>query len=407
MARSRTNPKALSAALASAVILVATIQTTPSAQAQTFTVLYSFGINGNGEYPYAGLIRDNAGNLYGTTLHDRLYTSLGTVFKLDTAGVRTTLYIFGRYGDGTKPYAGLVRDGAGNLFGMTPSGHGKSRFGIVFRISPTGKEAKPHIFAGPPFDGSNPHGGLILDRTGTLYGTTQSGGSTNQCGIVFKLKNGVETVLYNFDTGRNGDGCSGAGDLVLDEAGNLYGTTSFGGKPACGTVFKLDTSGKETVLHAFDCLSGTDGSNPQAGLILDQAGNLYGTTANSSPTGKGTVFKIDTTGKNYSILHVFSGGDDGATPMGPVVRDKWGNLYGTTRYGGNLSCGKNSEGCGIVFKLKTTGEEVVLHKFSGPDGMAPSSGLIRDGAGNLYGTAPRGGYTACPGGCGVIFKITP
>jgi uncharacterized repeat protein (TIGR03803 family) len=403
--------KAVGAALASPIIilLLSAVLVAQAGHAQTFNILHSFnGVNSSGANPYAGLIRDHAGNLYGTTLNNGGVGGTGIVFKLNPGGELTILHSFGSYGDGINPYGGLVRDSSGNLYGMTPWGKGrKSALGIVYRVSSSGKEAKPHVFAGAPSDGSNPYGGLIRDQTGTLYGTTQTGGSTNGCGIVFKIKSGVETVLYNFAyDGSNGEGCSGAGDLVRDEAGNLYGTTSFGGnQPGCGTVFKLDTTGKETVLHAFDCLHGTDGSNPHAGLTLDQAGHLYGTTANSSPTGMGTVFKIDTTGNNYSTLHIFSGGDDGAIPMGPVVRDKAGNLYGTTRYGGNLSCGA-PHGCGVVFQLSPKGKETVLHTFSGPDGMVPSSGLIRDGAGNLYGTAPRGGNTNCPSGCGVIFKIT-
>jgi len=325
---------ALTVALAFAAVI------TPSAQGQTFTTLYTFnGTNGTPANPYAGLIQDKTGNLYGTTLNDGP-ASHGTVFKLDTAGVVTTLHIFGARGDGIKPYAGLVRDGAGNLFGMTPWGIGrKAGNGIIYRIESTGKEAIPYRFTGGA-DGGNPHGGLIRDSSGNLYGGTEIGG-THGCGVVFKLNNGVETTLYTFTGSEiNGDGCSPAGDLVREEAsGNLYGTTSFGGNsPSCGTIFKLDTAGKETILHAFNCSGGTDGSDPQAGLILDKTGNLYGTTIDSSPTGRGTVFKIDTTGNNYAILYTFSGGTDGSQPFGPVVMDKSGNLYGTTRYGGDLSC---------------------------------------------------------------------
>lgn len=195
--------------------------------------------------------------------------------------------------------------------------------------------------------------------------------------------------------------------LARDSAGNLYGATSFGGNlPGCGTVFKLDATQKETILHSFDCSGGTDGSDPQAGLILDQTGYLYGTTINSGPTGAGTVFRIDTAGKNYRILYTFSGGADGSEPWGPVVLDKAGNLYGTTRYGGTLSCNPPN-GCGVVFKLNSKGVETVLHTFSEADGMLPSSGLVRDAVGNLYGTTPRGGDTQCPFGCGVVFKIHP
>jgi uncharacterized repeat protein (TIGR03803 family) len=403
--------RAATAALCTMAMLFGAVIAAQPAQAQTFTVLHTFaGGETDGENPYAGLIRDNAGNLYGTTLNGGWRVpGHGTVFKLDTAGALTTLHTFDHRGDGIKPYAGLVRDRAGNLYGMTPWGIGrKAGNGVVYRIGTTGKEAIPYRFTGGA-DGGNPHGGLIRDQAGNLYGGTEIGG-THGCGVVFNLNNGVETTLYTFTGSEvNGDGCSLAGDLVRDDAGNLYGTTSFGGiLPNCGTVFKLDTARKETVLHSFDCSGGTDGSDPQAGLILDQVGNLYGTTIHSGPTRAGTVFKIDTAGNNYTILYTFSGGADGSEPWGPVVMDKAGNLYGTTRYGGNLSCGQSGRGCGVAFELKTTGEEIVLHTFSGPDGMAPSSGLVWDAAGALYGTAPRGGSTAgCASGCGVVFKITP
>jgi uncharacterized repeat protein (TIGR03803 family) len=403
-------PRTANATLTLAINLTLLALATPSLLGQTFTVLYSFtGNNDTGANPYAALIRDQAGNLYGTTLRSSSTIANGTVFKLDAAGAPTILHIFGSRGDGTKPYAGLLRDNWGNLYGMTPYGEGrKAANGVVYRIDTTGKETLLHRFTGGN-DGGNPRGGLIRDDAGNLYGGTRLGG-THGCGVVFKIKNSVGTVLYSFTGSEvNNDGCSLAGDLVRDEvSGNLYGTTSFGGNlPSCGTVFKLDTGGNETILHAFNCSGATDGSEPQAGLILDSVGYLYGTTMNSSPTGAGTVFKIDTAGSSYSILYTFSGGADGGTPLGPVIVDNAGNLYGTTRYGGNLSCNAPL-GCGVVFKLDSKGSETVLHAFSfGADGALPSGGLARDGVGNLYGTAPRGGSTACPSGCGVVFKITP
>jgi uncharacterized repeat protein (TIGR03803 family) len=398
--------RAATAAFTLVIVAMPFVLATRSAHAQSFTVLYTF--NGvDGANPYAGLIRDKAGNLYGTTLNGgRL--GAGNVFKLDTGSMFTTLYTFtGRPGDGTQPYGTLLRDQAGNLYGTTALGIG-ARFihGIVYRIGTTGKEAKPHLFAGPPADGSNPVAGLIRDKAGNLYGTTGGGGSAcstggqNGCGIVFKLNNGKETVLYNFTGSANGDGAAPEGVLVRDKAGNLYGTTLSGGNDNAplGIVFRLDITGKETILHLFS--GGSDGGGPAAGLVLDQGGNLYGTT-----TGQ-TVFKIDTSGNNYSVLYTFSGGADGSEPYAPVVMDKAGNLYGTTKYGGNLSCNAGL-GCGVVFKLNTAGKETVLHTFSGgTDGALPVAGLLRDSAGNLYGTTLQGG-TGCANGCGVIFKIHP
>ena len=392
-------------ALVLAIFLTPAILATPL-QGQTFTVLYTF--NGvDGANPYAGLIRDKAGNLYGATLNGG-HRAAGNVFRLDSAGALTTLYSFtGRPGDGTQPCGTLVRDQAGNLYGTTPLGIGfKFIHGIVYRIGTTGMEARPHVFAGPPADGSNPIAGLIRDQSGNLYGTTGGGGSAcstggqSGCGTVFKVNNGKETVLYNFTGSANGDGANPEGVLVRDTAGNLYGTTLLGGNISdpVGIVFKLDTTGHETILHVFT--SGADGGQPAAGLILDTAGNLYGTTV------QGTIFKMDKAGNNYSVLYTFSGGTDGSEPYAPVVMDKAGNLYGTTKYGGDLSCNAPL-GCGVVFELKTTGKETVLHTFSGgADGALPVAGLVRDSAGNLYGTTLQGG-TGCANGCGVVFKIAP
>jgi uncharacterized repeat protein (TIGR03803 family) len=385
-----------------AIIPVASTQASAPTQEPTFTVLHAFtGGAGEGANPYAGLIHDEAGNLYGTTLNGGLWQH-GTVFKLDPAGVVTTLYSFERRGDGNKPYGGLVRDSAGDLFGMTPTGIGdKVSDGIIYRISASGKEAKPHVFTGPPSDGLRPYGGLIRDQ-GTFYGTTSVGGSVDQ-GTVFSLSNGREIVLYSFNThSGDGDGANPEGTLVRDEAGNLYGTTLQGGNDSFGTVFRLDSTGNETILHAFSIADGS----PGPGLMLDQLGNLYGTT-NGGSSGDGTLFEMDTGGNNYTILYTFPGGANGVQALGALVADKAGNLYGTTRYGGDLSCGA-PYGCGVVFKLSPAGNETILHTFSGKDGMVPSSGLVRDAAGNLYGTAPRGGSTeTCDSGCGVVFKITP
>jgi len=179
-----------------------------------------------------------------------------------------------------------------------------------------------------------------------------------------------------------------------------------GGGSGCGVVFKLDTTGKEIVLHSFT--GGADGAAPStaAGLVRDNAGNLYGTTFTGGqgkcPSGCGVIFKLSTTGK-VTVLHSFTGGADGAGPEAGLVRDIVGNLYGTTSSGGNLACGGGS-GCGVVFKLDTTGKETVLHRFTGgKDGAIPAGRLVRDNAGNLYGTAQlRGAFLH-----GVVFKLTP
>jgi len=320
----------------------------------------------------------------------------------------------------------LVRDNAGNLYGTTSTGGGHG-FGVVFKLDTTGRETVLHSFTGGA-DGANPNfgdPGLLRDVAGNLYGTTGAGGdlacrfvpalpsslSFPGCGVVFKLgTTGKETVLHSFTGGA--DGADPATGLVRDAAGNLYGNTGAGGDLACGggsgcgVVFKLDTTGKETVLHRFT--GGADGAAPStaAGLVRDAAGNLYGNTFTGGhgtcPGGCGVVFKLGTTGKE-TVLHSFTGGSDGAAPEAGLVRDNAGNLYGTTDSGGDLACGSGF-GCGVVFKLDTTGKEIVLHKFTGgKDGAFPAGRLVRDSAGNLYGTTQSGGAFFS----GVVFKLTP
>lgn len=266
-----------------------------------------------------------------------------------------------------------------------------------------------YTFQGAP-DGANPFGDLVRDNAGNLYGTTIYGGSgpclANQntgCGVVFKLEtNGTEKVLYNFTGGT--DGANPAGRLIRDTAGNLYGTAGEGGSSAplcqqgCGTVFKLDATGKETVLYRFT--GGTDGLGPSGGLVRDAVGNLYGVTFNGGSYGHGVVFKLDAADRE-TALYSFTGGMDGSNPFGELVRDTAGNLYGTTTYGGDLICGGDGGGCGVVFKVDTTHKESVLHSFAGVDGQEPQAGLVRDAAGNLYGTTNYGGAHDC----GVVFKI--
>ncbi len=254
-----------------------------------------------------------------------------------------------------------------------------------------------------------------MDALGNLYGTTENGGSGGGCsfgcGTVFKLDPaGNENVLHSF-TGSPGDGGRPVAGLIMDTAGNLYGTTAEGGSgtctgingvpvSGCGTVLKLDPSGNETVLHSFT--GGSDGIQPLAALILDQAGNFYGTTELGGSFGSGTVFKLDPSG-NETVLHTFTGGNDGAAPLfAGLIMDTAGNLYGTTQNGGGSS--NCSVGCGTVFKLDTSTNETVLHSFTGSpgDGARPVAALIVDKTANLYGTTTGGGAS----GLGTVFKLT-
>jgi uncharacterized repeat protein (TIGR03803 family) len=390
-----------SSALALGLVLALAQGATSAAQAQTYSVLYSFKSAPDGAGPQGDLIRDAKGSLYGTTASGG--TGSGVVFKVDTLGNEKVLYRFTGGADGGSPRAGLLQGPAGSFYGTTYSG-GAFGQGVVFKFKGS-TETVLHSFGGA--DGSHPTAGLIHDKAGNLYGTTFYGGTAAcSCGTVFKLDTtGTETVLYSFTGG--GDGKFPEGRLALDAADNLYGTTSEGGfvncdnlTDGCGVIFKLNTSGTETVLYSF---GGTDGGEPRAGLIRDSAGNLYGTGFSAGDLsggcavnhGCGAVFRLGRTGVE-STLYTFTDGSDGANPAAGLVRDSAGNLYGTAKLGG--------VGYGVVFKVGATGGETTLYSFSGnADGAGPVAGLVRDSAGNLYGTAAFGGNSSA----GVVFKIAP
>jgi len=394
------------AALALAVLLLPTVAATRSAQAQTFSVLYNFTGTPDGATPL-NLIQDTAGNLYGMTGSGGS-SDFGTVFKLDTNGAETVLYSFKGMPDGAYPFGGLAQDAAGNLYGTTSSG-GTSNFGTVFRLDANNTETVLYSFKGTP-DGQSPTAGVVLDTAGNLYGTTGVPGGLFSAGIVFKLDtSGAETVLHNFTGAMTPpDGWNPNGGLVLDASGNLYGTTT-GGGTGRGTIFKVDPSGTETVLYVF-----TSQSLP-AGLVRDTSGNLFGTVQQANvfsascprarqPEGPcGGVFKLDTAG-NLTVLYDFTGSPDGAAPAGPLVRDAAGTLYGTTVNGGDTSPSVCYPfGCGVMFKLDSSGTETVLHTFTaGTDGMSPQTGVIVDAAGTLYGSSAGGAS-----GFGDVIKLVP
>ena len=381
----------------------------PASAHWTYRVLYTFTDGQDGGDPYAGVIMDKEGNLYGTTVYfgDNACsyfgeTGCGTVYKIAPDGTETTLHAFTGGSDGANPYGGLVMDKAGNLYGTTSYGGGSgdcygAGCGTVFRLAPDGTETVLHAFAGGA-DGSTPAAGLIFDRAGNLFGTTVSGGgsSTNceiepaGCGTVFRIApDGTETVLYAFQGGNDG-GLPYAG-VIGDRAGNLYGTT------VDNTVYRLAPDGTETVLHLFDW---EDGSEPYGGVIMDAAGNLYGTTAWGGSV-EGTAFRL-AADDTLTTLHNFTDEPDGANPYGGLVMDGHGNLYGTTNEGGR-TCGFFGSTCGIIFRLAPDGTETVLHTFDRKkgDGLSPYAGLIMDKMGNLYGTT----YWSTRSGGGTVFEI--
>jgi uncharacterized repeat protein (TIGR03803 family) len=252
------------------------------------TILHSFVGGADGKSPiYGSLVRDGSGNLYGTTKLGGT-SGVGTVFKVTKTGKETVLYSFTNGLDGGYPFGGLVRDTSGNVYGTTYSG-GASSVGTVFKVTKTGTETVLYSFAGGA-EGEYPYAGMVRDSSGNLYGTTSEGGASN-VETVFKVTpTGQETVLYSFAGGT--DGANPFAGLVRDRKGNLYGTTEAGGASGVGTVFKLSATGQETVLHTFTGAT-TDGANPFGGLVRDATGKLYGTTFVGGAFGHGAVYEIN------------------------------------------------------------------------------------------------------------------
>jgi len=394
------------------VVLAVTCTGIAQTPKSNLTVLYNF--TGSATEPMVGIM-DSAGNIYGTSSGGGV-AGVGTVFKVDATGHETVLYSFkgSANGDGAKPNAGLVMDAAGNLYGTTFYGGSyggsgvctlyfglyagaPSGCGTVFKLDPTGHETVLHSFTGANGDGAYPNDFVTMDSAGNLYGTTYGGGNDSEgsSGIVFKVDpSGNETVLYSFGA-SNSDGAEPEGGLLLDSAGNLFGTTSLGGTAGAGTIFKLDPSGHETVLYSFTGANG-DGAEPTGRLVKDSAGNLYGTTLNGGKYGWGTVFKLNTAG-NEMVLYSFSdqvflGAD------ADLTIDNAGNLYGTSPFGGGPG--------GDVFKIDPAGNLTVFYTFTGgvysySGGLWPNSDLLIDSAGNLYGSTERGGSS----GGGILFKL--
>ena len=317
----------------------------------------------------------------------------------------TILYNFTDTIDGSTP-SGLILDPQGNLYGTTPNGGpaftacGNSGCGTVFRVTQNEKETNVYNFMGAPNDGQDPLAGLIADKFGNGYGTTYLGG-TNNVGTVYEItQSRKEAPIYSFAGMPDGSGpCS---PLVMDSAGNLYGVTSGGGTSGRGTVYKLTNSRggwKESVLYNFTVFSYSP-NQYCAGLVVDSSGNLYGTTYENGAKTLGMIFKISPSGQE-TTLYSFQGPPDGAFPVAGLIRDSAGNLYGTTSEGGTgTKCG--GVGCGTVFEFTSSGQLKILHNFDSTDGLLPEGTLLRDNSGNLFGPALEGGSSLG----GVIFAIS-
>jgi uncharacterized repeat protein (TIGR03803 family) len=379
-------------------------EVTPKTQSET--ELYSFGTNGgDGISPVARLALDTLGNLYGTTGAYSYYYPQ-SVFKLTPAHQEIVLYRCCSGGtDGASPSASPILDSSGNLYGTTAYG-GATHNGAVFKVTSTGGETFLYSFCPTggttcTADGVSPTAGLVMDTKGNLYGATQTGGSYGN-GTVYEISAaGQETLLYSFCPGGGGctDGSYPYATLTIDNQGNLFGTSKFGGAYGFGTVFEITASRQENVLYSFcPAVPCADGELPSTGLVMDAAGNLYGTTPNGGAYQWGTVYEIAATSHQQTVLYSFGATvSDGLTPSASLVLDKSGNLYGTTINGG-------ANGAGTVFEI-SKGKETLLWNFgsSSTDGSAPQSALVLDSTGNMYGTTIFGGTL----GQGTVFKVTP
>ncbi len=415
-----------------------------------------------GQEPIGSLLPASDGALYGTTeLGSNSTCSLsfgigcGVVVRRPPAThgyAATILHRFlGPPSDGLHPQGALIADASGTLYGTTSAGGANSCFdmgllgcGAVFKLTPTGKhyvEQLVYSFGASTDDGGAAAGRTDnLDNAGALYAATEFGGDSG-LGAVVKLTPGKagysETVIFSFATSTTG--YYPLGGLIVDGSGALYGTTLSGGSPecgpahaGCGAVFKLTPTPSgtytETVLYGF--LGGNDGAYPQAGLVADPSGALYGTTTSGGSTtacsqppddvGCGTVFKLTPNGTGYTehILHAFQGTADGAAPLAGVLVTRVGAVYGTASQGGSLTCASAAgSGCGTFFKLTPSGKRyafVVLHAFQGGrDGATPEAPAI-DANGTVFGTtAFGGGSKLCGGngsirfGCGTVFSLQP
>jgi uncharacterized repeat protein (TIGR03803 family) len=390
-------------------------------------VLHTFQGTTDGLFPEYPLITDTHGNLFGVTILGGS-RGQGTVFELspNNGGYSyRQLYAFQGYPGASTPTGPLVMDSAGNLYGTAGGGpYSSFPYGTIFELSPTagGDWSEKVIYNFPPvsYAPSQPTGGLVIDANGNLYGVSQKGGTRYSGGTVFELspnENGVWAikVLYKFNGSYNagGDGYDPIGGLTFDTAGNLYGTTYYGGTDQQGVVFQLspqtDGTWAETVLHSF---IGRDGCNPASAVVLDKSGNVYGTTSVLSEAytttceSQGTVFELSPseTGWKETVLYLFRNGThEGQYPNG-VILDNNGNLYGTTLLAGLY-------GYGVIFELTPQptgmGTLKIIYNFTGgADGGTPKGGVIFGIDGNLYGTTNSYGGTD-GSGRGTVFRQNP
>ena len=401
---------AVAAALALAIVFVLTVASSGAAYAQAFQVIYNFTGGPDGAQPYAGLTMRGRG-LYGTTFAGNSGSNWGVVYQLRQVGsgwIFSQLQLF----DGTLS-SGITFGPDGTLYGTSPNNLAGYKHGYVYNLLPPVSAvcSATHCpwlatviygFSGGADGGSPRYGNLIFDQPGNMYGTTSVGGTGH--GVVYEMSHSgggwTEQPLYAF--AGTPDGADPYGGLVFDNAGNLYGMTTQGGSAGFGTVFELSPSGggwTEKVIYNFQ--GGSDGDYPTAGLLIDQSGNLYGSSSDGGTGGGGTVFDLTPSGGSwtYNLIYSFTGGTR-CGPWATLSMDGAGNLYGTT-----VCDGANNDG--NVFELTPSSGSWTyssLYDFAGGnDGRRPYSNVTIDSAGNLYGTASRGGSHDA----GVIWEIAP
>ncbi|MBV8780089.1 MAG: hypothetical protein JO353_01715 [Phycisphaerae bacterium] len=360
--------------------------------AATLTTLATFNYS-NGAIPEAALTLDAAANLYGTTVSGGT-SGDGTVFELSNKHrILTTLTTF-NHRNGANPYAGLMSDASGDLIGETATG-GAGSFGTIFALSGTGHQALTTLVNFNSINGSDSYSTMTSDAAGNFYGTTYSGG-TNNNGTVFELNGANHQTLTTLATFNSTNGKNPFAGLIAGANGGLYGTTYSGGTNGMGTVFELTGAGHKTVVTLAN-LGGENGKYTYGNVVSDAAGNLYGTTFQGGDNGDGTIFELSGSDRQtFTTLANFAG-MNGSNPVAGLIIDAAGNLFGTTEKGG-------AKGDGTIFELSGSDHRTltVLLDFNGNNGANPFASLTSDTAGNLYGTTASGGIDDD----GTVFELT-
>lgn len=386
--------------------------------AQTFHSLADLGEN-DGVNPVGGLVQGTDGAYYGTAISGG-ENDWGSIFRITAHGTLKTMYSFCLQpgcADGALPSTGLTLFTGGDFFGTTAAG-GANEDGTIFRVTPSGAYTPIYSFCAQTNcnDGAEPRGALIEGTDGNLYGTTFGGGIAS-FGTVFRVtRTGAFTSLHSFCLqGLCRDGSAPTSSLVEGLDQNFYGTASAGGTCGigfgCGTVFKITANGEFSTVYNFcsqtNCI---DGNEPVAGLLLASDGNFYGTTYSGGANNSGTIFRLTHRGQLTTLYSFCSQPNcsDGAEPDAALIQGTDGSLYGTTQFGGDLTCnpGYDGMGCGTLFRIDSRGKFTTLHVFEFTDGAYPQSPLMQATTGKFYGTTYGGGSSACgAAGCGSIFSL--